>query len=480
MATSQIEPERCRALNEATPNADGRYVLYWMQASMRAEHNPALERAIQIANDHRAPLVVACTVVTDYPEASPRHFAFMLAGMGQALQAIERRGAGVVVRSGDDPARSIVDLAAEAIEVVLDRGYLRHQRRWRSAVADAAPCAVTYVEGDVVVPIDEASDKQETAARTLRPKIEKRRDDYIVELATTALDDTSGVRLDTDVELGEFDDIGALLVTLGLDADDAPQPVDWITPGTAAAKALFAEFVERIDDYPDDRNRYTLDRTSMMSPYLHFGQISPVWLAHRIREAGGDGAGEYLEELIVRRELACNYVEHCADHDSFAGLPGWARTSLEAHEDDERESVYTAAELENGRTGDEVWNAIMEEIRERGWVHNQLRMYWGKQIVRWTNTPRHAYRTLLDLNNRWFLDGRDPSSYANVAWCFGLHDQGFQERDVSGKLRPFTTAALKRKDDLSGWIHDREPTDDRGASGRPASAGECGAGAVGG
>ena len=114
--------------------------------------------------------------------------------------------------------------------------------------------------------------------------------------------------------------------------------------------------------------------------------------------------------------------------------------------------MYTAAELEAGDTHDEVWNAIMGRIRTHGWVHNQLRMYWGKQVVNWTNTPRHAYRTLLELNNRWFLDGRDPSSYANVGWCFGLHDQGFREREVTGKLRPFTTAALKRKDDLDGWL----------------------------
>lgn len=454
MATTQIEPERIAQLNDAEPNEGGRYVLYWMQASMRAEHNPALEFAVQTANDHEVPLVVACTVITDYPDASARHFAFMLAGMAQALRAIDRRGATIVVRSGSDPAASIVELAGDAVEVVLDRGYLRHQRDWRAAVADAASCAVTCVEGDVVVPIDEVSEKQETAARTIRSKIEKRRDDYIIELDTTSIGDTKGVRVESDVQLDAFDDIDALLKRLGLDDGDGPQPIGWLTPGTAAAKSSFDDFVDRVGDYDDDRNRYTTDRTSMMSPYLHFGHISPVWLAHRLRDRTGDGAGEYLEELIVRRELACNYVEHCADYDSFSGLPEWAQTSLKEHADDERDETYTASKLEAGETDDDVWNAIMGEIRERGWVHNQLRMYWGKQIVRWTNTPQHAYRTLLELNNRWFLDGRDPSSYANVGWCFGLHDQGFKERAVSGKLRPFTTAALKRKDDLSGWLDD--------------------------
>lgn len=455
MATSQIEPERIRTLTDQDPNGDGRYVLYWMQASMRAEHNPALEFAVQTANDHGVTLLVACTVIADYPDSSARHHAFMLAGMGQALSAIERRGATVVVRESNDPAAAIGDLAGDAVEVILDRGYLRHQRTWRSTLANDAGCTVTCVEGDVVVPIDQVSEKQEYAARTIRPKIEKRRDDFVVELETTALEETADVRVASDVQLDEFDDIDALLGRLGLGGDDGPQPVDWLTPGTSAATARFEEFVESVSSYDDDRNRFTRDDTSLMSPYLHFGQVSPVWLAAQLKRHTSDGAGEYLEELIVRRELACNFVEHDDDYDSYSSLPEWARDSLDSHANDDRERVYTATELENGETDDDVWNAIMREIRERGWVHNQLRMYWGKQFVRWTNTPEHAFRTLLDINNRWFLDGRDPSSFANVGWCFGLHDQGFQERDVSGKLRPFTTAALKRKDDLSAWVRDR-------------------------
>ena len=454
MATSTIEPERICELSDHEPNDDGRYVLYWMQASMRAEHNPALEYAAQLANDHEVPLLVACTVIRDYPDAAARHFAFMLGGMGSALAAIERRGASVVVKVGDDPVDSIVELAGDAVVVVLDRGYLRHQREWRDGVVDRVDRPVVRVEGDVVVPVDLASDKQEHAARTIRPKINEHRDDFVVDLDTTALDHTGDVDVSGDVELDAFDDIGALLDDLGLADDDGPQPVDWIDPGTPAARAHLDDFLERASTYDDDRNEYASKDTSMMSPYLHYGQISPVHVAYELQDRLGDGAEPYLEEMVVRRELAMNFVEHCADYDSYSGLPDWARESLDDHEGDEREDVYTATELENGETDDEVWNAIMGEIRERGWVHNQLRMYWGKQFVRWTNTPDHAYRTLLDINNRWFLDGRDPSSYANVGWCFGLHDQGFQERDVSGKVRPFTTAALKRKDDLDAWVAD--------------------------
>ena len=462
MATTQIEPERIRELNEAEPNGDGRFVLYWMQASQRAEHNPALERAAQLANEHGVALVVAAVVIADYPEASARHFAFMLGGLGQALRGCDDRGATVVVRVGD-PVDEIADLAKDAVEVVCDRGYLRHQKAWRRDLADAVSCRAIEVEGDVVVPVAVVSDQQEHAARTIRKKINSQRDDYLVALDTTSLDDTTGKRgLGGDVKLGDFDDIGKLLDRLGLDSsDDAPQPVDWIEPGTAAARARLDDFLDGVADYDDARNRYRDESgVSFMSPYLHFGQISPVYIALDVLDRAGDRAEDFLEELIVRRELAMNYVEYCADYDSWKGLPEWARESLDEHADDDRESTYTASELENGETDDDVWNAIMREIRERGWVHNQLRMYWGKQIVHWTNTPKHAHRTLLEINNRWFLDGRDPNSYANVGWCFGLHDRGFKEADVRGKTRPFTRAALKRKDDLSAWLDDHTDGDD--------------------
>lgn len=461
MATSVVEPERIRDLNDEEPDADGSYVLYWMQASMRAQHNPALEHAARLANDHGVPLVVMTTVVTDYPDASARHFAFMLGGMGHALQAIERRGATVVVRTGVDPVDAVVDVAADAVLVVVDRGYLRHQRSWRDDVAHRVGKAVVRVEGDVVVPVDLVSDKQESAARTIRPKINEHRGDFVVELSTTSLDHTTNKRIASDVTPGDFDDVDALLDDLGLASDDGPQPVDWLRPGGDAAQSHLDDFLERASSYDDDRNEYHSKETSMMSPYLHFGQISPVDVAVQLVERLGDGAEDYLEEMVVRRELASNFVEHCADYDSWKGLPDWARATLDDHAGDERDDVYTATELENGETDDPVWNAIMDEIRERGWVHNQLRMYWGKQFVRWTNTPKHAYRTLLDINNRWFLDGRDPSSYANVGWCFGLHDQGFQERDVMGKVRPFTTAALKRKDDLDAWLGEHSPHEER-------------------
>jgi deoxyribodipyrimidine photo-lyase len=459
VATTRVEPERVRLLADRDANERGRYVLYWMQASQRAEHNPALEVAVRRANHHRVPLVVAAVVVPAYPDGGARHFAFLLGGLGRALGAVARRGAHPCLRVGD-PVTTVADLARDACELVVDRGYLRHQRRWYRDLVDAADVPVTQVEGDVVVPIDLVSDRVETAARTIRPRILEHRDRFLVDLATTPLEATitspadapPGTTPDVDHRsLLEPGSVAEILATHGLDG--GPPPVERPTPGTPAARSALADVLDHVDEYDERRNRYAdPSGTSGLSPHLHHGQISPVAVARAALDRAGERAEAFLEELVVRRELAVNFVARHPDHDRFAGLPDWARQTLRDHRDDERPNVFTAAELEAGETDDPVWNAIMGEIRRHGRVHNQLRMYWGKQIVRWTNSPEHAHRTLLELNNRWFLDGRDPSSYANVGWCFGLHDRPFRERPIAGTVRPFTTAALRRKDDLDAWL----------------------------
>jgi len=154
---------------------------------------------------------------------------------------------------------------------------------------------------------------------------------------------------------------------------------------------------------------------------------------------------------VVRRELAVNYVVHQPDYDSYAGLPDWSRKTLEEHAADEREKRYTRSELEAADTSDTYWNAAMREMLLTGVMHNYMRMYWGKQILAWCNTPRYAHRVTLELNNRYFLDGNDPSSYANVGWIFGLHDRPWPERAVFGKVRPMTRSSLDRKFDMERY-----------------------------
>ncbi len=456
-----------RNLEERVERVDGRIgdgdaVVYWMQQAQRTESNPALEHAIGVANEHDLPLAVLFCLVPDYPDGSSRHFTFLLEGLAEVEASLERRNISFEALVGS-PDTVIGALAHRMAVLVTDCGHLPHERAWRAAVIDTVDCPVDLVDADVVVPVAIASTKLETAARTIRPKIHEHLDRFLTELPTTAVDRHSSpgsehavslARTAAELQRIRFDDIAATIRSLGI--ADAPGPVDGWTGGTAEAKAHLRHFCRNVlPDYDDLRNRYDLDdSSSKLSPYLHFGQISPVdvVLAARSSDAPTDHVDSFVEEVVVRRELSVNFVANAESIDSFAALPGWASETLRTHADDERPSVYTAEELELGETDDEVWNAIMAVIRDEGWVHNQLRMYWGKQILYWTNTPEHAFRTLLDLNNRYFLDGRDPNSYANVAWCFGRHDQGFQERDVIGKVRPFTDKALKRKGDLDGWL----------------------------
>src|SRR5512135_2025636 len=191
-----------------------------------------------------------------------------------------------------------------------------------------------------------------------------------------------------------------------------------------------------------------------MSRHLHFGQISPLYVALQIREAGShnEDRAAYLEELVVRRELAHHFVHFTEDYDRYTGLPGWARATLDEHRDDERPHLYTQAQLDAAETRDPYWNAALREMKHTGYMHNHMHMYWGKKILEWSRTPESAYRVVLELNNRYFLDGRDPASFANVAWIFGLHDRPWPERPIYGTIRSMTAGGLERKAAMAAYV----------------------------
>jgi deoxyribodipyrimidine photo-lyase len=192
-----------------------------------------------------------------------------------------------------------------------------------------------------------------------------------------------------------------------------------------------------------------------MSPYLHFGQISPLEIALRLQAADGveqENVEAYLEELIVRRELSMNFCYYNPEYDSLAGLPDWAKETLEAHADDRREYVYDQATLEAGQTHDPYWNAAQQEMALAGKMHGYMRMYWGKKILEWTPDPAEAFRIALELNNRYELDGRDPNGFTGVAWCFGKHDRAWAEREIYGKVRYMSAGGLERKFDIESYV----------------------------
>jgi deoxyribodipyrimidine photo-lyase len=443
-----IDPARITALNDH-PIGPGQYVLYWMQASQRTQFNHALEHAIARANVLALPVVVCFGLMDDYPEANERHYAFMLQGLADVHAALVERGIRFVVRRGP-PAQAAIHFAKHAALVVCDRGYLRHQKRWRDEVADGAPCRVEQVEADVVVPVEEASEKAEFAARTIRPKILRFREQYLAKLRPRVPGVSSlKLRLQGDVDVSTPE---SALAKLKLDR--TIRPVSRFKGGEREAQFLLRRFVQhKLSNYARARREPAAGTTSTLSPHLHFGQISPVQIALAVRgaDAPEDDKEAFLEELIVRRELAINFVHYTPHYDRFDALPAWARKTLEEHANDKRHQLYTRGQLEAAQTHDPYWNAAQREMTATGFMHNSLRMYWGKKILEWSWSPQVAYEHILYLNNKYFLCGRDPASYANVGWIFGLHDRPWVERRVFGKVRYMNAAGLKRKFDMEAY-----------------------------
>ena len=451
MSSMAPPPASRESLLNDMPARQGRYVLYWMQASQRAEDNPALEAAVARANALALPVLCVFGLASAYPEANLRHYAFMIEGLGETRAALEKRGVQLAVLRAD-PDEAALSLAEDAALVVCDCGYMPHQRAWRSRVAREARCQVVQVEADVVVPVALASQKAQWSAATLRPKILNLRDAFLDAGASRAARpkrDSLAVRVAGRV--GALD--STLLASLGLDESVAPVP--GVRGGTSRAHALLARFVRvKLPFYGEERNDPSLEGQSGLSPYLHFGQVSPVTIARAVRDASHASEAAraaFLEQLVVRRELACNFAAYTENPRAFACIPAWARKTLAARARDPRPHLYDARQLEECSTHDPYWNAAMREMKITGRLHGYMRMYWGKKILEWSASPSAAFDTALRLNNRYFLDGRDPNSLAGVAWCFGLHDRPWQERPVFGMVRYMNESGLRRKFDIESW-----------------------------
>jgi len=307
------------------------------------------------------------------------------------------------------------------------------------------------VESDVIVPVQAAADKEAYAAATLRPKIQKHLQRYLVPVEATPLKrDGLGFR-PKGLNLQQVDKILSRL-----QIDRTVRPVRHYRGGTSNAHRLLDDFIsEKLKYYAEQRSDPSKDYGSHMSPYLHFGQISPLEIALKVSQVRGkpkETTEAYLEELIIRRELSMNFVHYNPDYDSFKALPDWAKATLKTHQKDRREYLYSRKEYEHARTHDPYWNAAQREMVITGKMHNYMRMYWGKKILEWSAAPEEAFRTVLYLNNRYELDGRDPNSFTGVAWCFGKHDRPWGERPIFGTVRYMSSAGLERKLDMEAYV----------------------------
>lgn len=456
-----IAPTRIRYLNDKPINSGGRYVLYWMQQAHRTHFNHALAYAIERANELKLPVIVGFGLMDDYPEATERHYAFMLEGLADVEKALTKMNVGFVVRHGQ-PKDVAALLSHDAAVVICDRAYLRHLRAWREHVADEATCQVVQVETETVVPVNVATDKPEIGARTLRPRIHRQWSEYLVPVEMEK--PVHSFSKATSKHHSDFDlaDISKVLSKLKF-IRDVKRSAYFKGGQTEAGKKLRAFVDKKLKGYADGRNEPAGDQTSLLSPYLQYGQISPIemalsalagqsaLLASSSSESSPDRAS-FIEELIVRRELAHNYCEFNKLYDSFEAMPNWAKASLAKHAGDKREHLYTREQLEQSKTHDPYWNAAMAEAVITGYMHNYMRMYWGKKLLEWSPSAQEAYDTTLYLNNRFFLCGLNANTYGNVAWIFGQHDRPWGERAIFGNVRYMNAAGLERKFDIDLYV----------------------------
>ncbi len=443
---SRLNFKRVRSLAENSAQGP---VLYWMSRDQRVRDNWALLFAQDLALERKVPLVVSFCLVPSFLKAPLRAYDFMLDGLKLVEQDLKKHAVPFFLLSGS-PEKQVVELVKKlgAGVLVTDFSPLRISREWKKSVARKIACPFYEVDAHNIIPCWAASPGQEFGAYTLRPKIRKQLSEFLEEFPPLR---KHPFAWSGNIPANDWENARKTLRA----APDPAGPCGLPAGETAARKALGDFIKNRLARYEQTRNDPGRQGQSGLSPYLHFGQLSAQRVAREVRQSGAGRKSKeaFLEELIVRRELAENFCFYNPHYDSFEGFPAWARKTLNEHRRDKRDYLYTPEQFETARTHDEAWNAAQNEMVRTGKMHGYMRMYWAKKILEWTPSPEEALRIAVDLNDRYELDGRDPNGYAGIAWSLGgVHDRPWPERKIFGKIRFMNAEGLRRKFDMSAYL----------------------------
>lgn len=454
--------DRVRLLNQRPFRENAKYVLYWSQMNRRAASNHALIHAAGLANRRDLPLLVYEGLTCSYPFASDRLHTFILQGVPDTERRLRRLGIGYFFhlrRLGSDADDMLYRLANDAAAVVSDDYPSFIARCYNARVPGRLSIPYYAVDSSCIVPMNRL-EKREYGAYTIRPKIRKLLDAYLVPAPPIRM----GRKFNLALPESHTEVTGANILSLAAscDIDHGVAPVRSFPGGSSEAGRRLKLFLKNnLRRYSTSHNEPSAQATSDLSPYLHFGHISSLEVALAVREHAQEHhvmADEFLEELIVRRELAFNFARFTDNHNSLACLPGWVQKTLAKHARDQRDPIYDRDQFERASTHDPLWNAAQKELLARGKIHGYYRMYWGKKIIEWSSTHEEALATMIYLNDRYALDGRDPNGYANILWCFGLHDRPWSERPIFGQIRYMSYEGMRRKTDVDAYIRSVEMT----------------------
>lgn len=423
-------------------------VVYWMSRDQRVSDNWALIYAKKAADENKSPLYVVFNLFSDYKKANHRQFDFMLKGLEEVSLVLDKLNIpfDVFVGKPQETLPSYLKSRNTGL-LVTDFSPLKSGRKWRKDIASNSEFPVVEVDAHNIVPCWIASDKQEYAARTIRPKIMSKLGEYLIEFPKLTPHKYNAKTKNTFKTKNILDQ---------LEFDVSVKPVKDIIPGSFVAIQKLNQFIDiNLDKYAEFKNNPNADVLSVLSPYLHFGQISAQRVAIEVKNSNANQNSKdvFLEELIVRKELADNFCYHNSNYDSFQGFPDWAKKTLDKHSTDIREYVYTHDEFENAQTHDDLWNASQIQMVRTGKMHGYMRMYWAKKILEWSDTPQNAIKTAIYLNDKYELDGRDPNGYTGIAWSIGgVHDRPWFEREIFGLVRYMSKSGLEKKFDVQKYI----------------------------
>ena len=443
-----VDVRRIRIINNKQVGS-GR-VIYWMSRDQRVKDNWALLHAQELARASKQSLAVVFCLNSKFLGATMRQYGFMIKGLQQVEEDLHQKQIPFFLLLGSPEETMLEFLDDKNVgAVVTDFDPLRIKRKWKETVGKHIDCALVEVDAHNIVPCWQASPKLEFGAYTIRPKIKRLLSEFFTEFPQLRSQSVLWAKGYTRVDWVK----AFASLQMGMSVPE----VGWLVPGEKAARAWLKRFISRkLADYDLRRNNPTIDGQSGLSPYLHFGQISAQRVALEVKSAAGisqKNKESFLEELVIRRELADNFCFYNPLYDSYEGFPKWAQESLAKHKKDKREYIYTLQEFEQAKTHDALWNAAQIEMVRTGKMHGYMRMYWAKKILEWSISPEEAIKIAIQLNDMYELDGRDPNGYVGVAWSIGgVHDRAWFERSVFGKVRYMNYNGCKSKFDVKKYI----------------------------
>ena len=483
MFATKVPEIRIGSLNDKEENPNGKFVLYWMVSARRTQYNFGLQHAIEIALEHNKPLVVFEALRLGYPWASPRFHQFVVEGMADNQKAF--KGTPIeyypYVEQKENDGKGLLErLAEHALAVVTDDTPFFFMPKMQKTFAGRIKAQCLAVDSNGIYPFRHAT-RAFTTAASFRRHLQKCLGDVIGQLA-----DPNPLKKAAGLPKANID--GAILKKwpkatctkecweiAGASCFDKDVGFGGLHGGAIVADSLLKTFLKStIHTYVDERNQPQKKCQSFLSPYLHFGHISSHQIFHELMtqegwspldlapEATGSRQGwwgasaaaeAFLDQFITWRELSYNGSFQIADYTKFDTLPGWAQKTLHDHAEDPREYIYTEEQFEYAQTHDALWNAAQNQLRREGSIHNYLRMLWGKKILEWTKHPTDALRVMIQLNNKYAYDGRNPNSYGGIMWTLGRYDRAWgPERPVFGKIRFMSSANTARKVKVKEYI----------------------------